>query len=314
MLKIKKILALMCIINAQNLLAGTMGPVCTEENSTIPCKQSSWQIGADALLLQPSLGEFTLPLFLKKVSSNVYQYESFNPSYGWGFKLEGAYHFNTGNDLNINWYQLNHGNHFTTTNGLIYNSTITSLNASSTVDVGWNAVNVELGQLVKYGESKSIRFHGGVGYVRILENMLSVGTDANAGIVNAVNKNNGSYNGFGPRVGADLHYNWQHGLGLYANTAVALFVGNKGFTDIPDVNASSTFSGAITSIVPELEAKLGGKYTHATSYGDLTFDLGWMWINYFNAHMYQNQDNNVVEDNFGLQGLFFGMKWLGNIG
>ena len=53
--------------------------------------------------------------------------------------------------------------------------------------------------------------------------------------------------------------------------------------------------------------------------GDLTLDVAWMWVNYFNAtQVIQSKvagataPPQVVVGDFGLQGLYFGLHWLGN--
>ena len=113
-------------------------------------------------------------------------------------------------------------------------------------------------------------------------------------------------------------------FGLYANAATAILVGRESFKQstplVPIYNpAGSTFSASHTSIVPELEVKLGAKYSHLMQRGTLDLDVGWMWDNYFNAleapfNIFQtNGGLNPVASNFGLQGLYFGLKWTGNV-
>ena len=52
--------------------------------------------------------------------------------------------------------------------------------------------------------------------------------------------------------------------------------------------------------------------------GDLTLDVGWMFVNYFNATQAiqgggANAAPQVIGGDFGLQGLYFGLNWLGNV-
>ena len=54
--------------------------------------------------------------------------------------------------------------------------------------------------------------------------------------------------------------------------------------------------------------------------GDLTLDVGWMWVNYWNVVQSApkvagtfHSGNNTQEGDFGVQGLFFGLTWLGNV-
>ena len=66
-------------------------------------------------------------------------------------------------------------------------------------------------------------------------------------------------------------------------------------------------------VVPELEAKAGATYTYSmASYGDISLDGGWMWINYFEPMTY-GDDGEAHSANFGLQGPYLGLKWVGNL-
>ena len=130
--------------------------------------------------------------------------------------------------------------------------------------------------------------------------------------------NNPSYNGFGPRLGADMAYDWGNGLGIYANGAGALLAGTSKFSTTNTnvlLSRSVTTNSSTTTVVPELEAKLGATYSYAMAQGDVTLDIGWMWVNYFNA--VRTQGSNLLEasenGDFGLQGPYIGLKWLGNV-
>jgi hypothetical protein len=336
MLNLKKTAVAVLALGSSAVFAGTMGPVCSAVNVTVPCESTAWDFGADALYLRPTVGNGSVVgVNVPAADVNTYNYRTLQPNYNWGFKLEGSYHFNTGNDVNLNWYHLNNGNNFTLGDVSLFNNnfvTTTSTAATASVSPNWNAVNLEFGQHVDFGEFKSIRFHGGVSYVRVNNEIAITQTGAvDSATVNSISglERNTTYNGFGPRLGADMTYDWGNGFGIYANGAAALYAGNSSsndsytLTDLAGVTQTgypSSSNLSFTSVVPELEAKVGAKYTYAMAQGDLTLDVGWLWINYFQANIARGPETSLTSNspvpnaqNFGLEGLYFGLKWLGNV-
>ncbi|HVT62308.1 MAG TPA: Lpg1974 family pore-forming outer membrane protein [Legionellaceae bacterium] len=338
MLNLKKTAVAVLAFSSSAVFAGTMGPVCSAVNVTIPCESTAWMLGGKALYLNSNLGHKTgtVTTSAGSVSSDL------NPRYGWGFMIEGAYHFSTGNDLNINWYHMNNGNHRTGDGSTFINGAPTYRTGENffvagltfnpggyaSVNPQWDAVNIELGQHVDFGDMKSVRFHGGFEWARLagaseLDNSGVVATVSN-GTLNAPqgfsynHSHNPTYNGFGPRLGSDFTYDWGNGLGMYANGAMALLAGtnktSSTYLDVP-TGAFVTVSGNTVQVVPELEAKLGLTYGYATAQGDLTLDVGWMWVNYFNVISgVDNSGASLASDvNFGLQGPYIGLKWMGNV-
>lgn len=311
MLNLKKTAVAVLALGSSALFAGSMGPVCSAVNVTVPCESTAWDFGAKALYMQPSVnsqGGFDVNT------------TSHNPNYNWGFQIEGSYHFNTGNDLNLNWYHISKSSNKTfgagpTVTTAFGTETITPVSAASDVDPKWDMVNMEFGQHVDFGDNKSIRFHGGAEYSRLANNVSTSSTltltGPVAGTVTTASTYKPTYNGFGPRLGADMAYGFGNGLGIYANGATAMLAGTSAFNSTFSDSAGDAATGhrSHTMIVPEIDAKLGATYTYAMAQGDLTLDAGWMWINYFNVH----ENNDSVRSDFGLQGPFIGLKWLGNV-
>lgn len=333
MLNLKKTAVAVLAFSSSAVFAGSMGPVCSAVNVTVPCESTAWELGARALYLNSSLGQVQLTVndaAGQSVNSGL------NPKYGWGFFIEGAYHFSTGNDLNLNWYHINNG--YSKISGP---SSVTNIPGSGagtsplslsgvTVDSGyassgphWDAVNLEMGQHVDFGENKSVRFHGGFEYARLAGNNTLEGTGTvNLDVLsttvpvayNMSLTNQPTYNGFGPRLGTDFNYDWGNGLGMYANGAMGLLAGSsKSSALITDVTNGDfmSISSSKTIVVPELEGKLGLNYNYATAQGDLTLDIGWMWVNYFNVIKDQSTPTNNTD--FSLQGPYIGLKWMGNV-
>jgi hypothetical protein len=325
MLNLKKTAAAVLALSSSAVFAGTMGPVCSAVNVTVPCESTAWDVGARALYLQPAyaMGDYGYAA----INDNG-RYVEYNKSWGWGFMVEGSYHFETGSDANLNWYHYGNSDKksYSVANaggiGAVRSST--GFTGTSKTDPKWDAVNLEFGQHVDFGEKKDIRFHGGVQYARIANDvtlgMTTTGIMTHHGAAvqgggTATYKRKPTYNGFGPRVGADMGYAWGNGLGVYANGAAALLAGTSKVSSTLTDTAGASFaqSASKATIAPELEAKLGLKYDYAVAQGDLTLDLGWMWVNYWNVTQSIAPGSTPREGNFGVQGLYFGLKWLGNV-
>ncbi len=329
MLNLKKTAVAVLALSSSAVFAGTMGPVCSAVNVTVPCESTAWDVGGRALYLQPvfSGGGYSYAA----VNDNN-RYLDYNNTWGWGFMIEGSYHFETGSDANLNWYHFSRSasKSYTVTNtGALGNLVAVTNTTTGTIstDPKWDAVNLEFGQHVDFGEKKDIRFHGGVQYARIANTATLSGTLVGsitsilgnaAGTYEATFQRKPTYNGFGPRVGADMGYAWGNGLSVYANGAMALLAGSSkvshSYTDNQGNNL--TQSASKSAIAPELEAKLGLAYDYAVAQGDLTLDVGWMWVNYWNVTQSVAGVGPIAgaqEGDFGVQGLYFGLKWLGNV-
>lgn len=316
MLTLKKTVVAVLALGSSLAFAGSMGPVCSAVNVTIPCESTAWDFGAKALYLQPVSNSGAYSYFAQNPNGN---YQNFPNNWGWGFMIEGSYHYGTGSDTNINWYHMNRSATKTVQGPFVFPFATTTSDTVGTASTGpkWDAVNVEFGQRVDFGETKNMRLHGGVQFARA-SNSASVNLTNNTTFT-GYTSGSPTFNGFGPRLGADMNYDWGNGLGIYANGAGAVLVGTAKSSNYlsfiaADVPYSNYSSSSQTVISPELEAKLGIKYGYAMAQGDLTLDFGWMWVNYFNVQAAQlNSRSDIVNADFGLQGLYFGLKWLGNV-
>ena len=311
MLNLKKTAVAVLAFGSSAVFAGTMGPVCAPGNVTVPCEKSAWDFGVQALYLQPSLSSHSF-IGTRAGANGTLDYLRANPNYAWGFKLEGSYHYGQGNDVDLNWYHVSK-----TRNATIYPD-VDLLTRDvvepirTTVKPQWDAVNLEFGQHVDFTESTSARFHAGLAYVRVENQRNGYLLTTTADRYNTTMK----YNGVGPRLGMDNMYDWGNGFGIYGNAAMALFTGQSKFNSAAYDAAGQVLgsNGSTTSVVPELEAKLGAKYTYAMAQGDLSLDIGWMWVNYFHGQQFGTPLVADVKDtDFGLQGPYVGLKWVGNV-
>lgn len=277
------------------VFAGTMGPVCTPGSVTVPCERTAWDFGARALYLNATGEDY----FDSVTVNNNTVYGGVDHNWGWGFEIEGSYHFNTGNDFNINWYHFrkSHNRYF----GL---GTIVDPTLYLSYEPQWDAVNFEFGQHVDFGDQKNIRFHAGAQYARLKrESSLTV-----VGVGSFVNGDR-EFNGFGPRMGMDMSYDLVNGFSIYGKGAAAVLAGESKFSFVAGPGAAYV-SGERDILVPEIEGKLGAAYTYAMAQGDLTLDVGYMWVQYINSH---HAGFVSSQTNFGLDGILFGATWVGNV-
>lgn len=320
MLNLKKTAVAVLAFSSSAVFAGTMGPVCTPGNVTVPCEHTAWDLGVYALYLDVSHSSNS-GYQGTTAANGLTNYAGYDDKYRWGFKLEGSYHFNTGNDINVNWYHLD-----AKTRSLDIKAGFTRRGINDTLLAGnerrtnkWDAVNFEFAQHVDFGEFQDVRFHGGAQYAQLSSTMSGSAAGRSQSAAFRLNGlANSKFNGFGPRIGADYTYNWGNGLGIYAKGAAAILVGTSKFSTNVVTNeqtflANINARGSLRNIVPEFEGKLGATYTYAMAQGDLSLDAGWMWVDYVGAHHGITHDWSFVANNFALQGPYVGLNWVGNV-
>lgn len=287
----------MVILVSSALFAGEMGyNTCSPENVTIPCENTAFDIGFQAIYVRPSYNG-GLSYFGEVLVNNVLVGQQVNFKYDFGYRLDFSYHFNNGNDFNLNWTYIKKSKTFNNVLG-------TSLNVKWTPK--FNIINAELGQHVDYGEVVNIRYFGGLQYANVVTDISSTFTNINPSI-------NLKFNGIGPRAGVDMSYDLDYGFSVYSKTAAAMLVGESKYSaNVSGLNPPTIqlSSGTNRTIVPELEAKVGLLYNYALYQGDIILDAGWMWTTYFSALQF-GVGNNL--NNFGFQGPYIGIKFIGGM-
>lgn len=337
MFKLKHSITSFLILSNSFAFAGAMGPACTPGNLSIPCDRAAWSLGAQALFLQPSFGgnglgysafSYGTDSFGGTVgASNLYNtITNVTPEWSWGFQIEGAYLFGTGNDLDVNWYHLKSSTSEYLPRGSLFSGNAPALYAGLIeVAPAWDAVNVELGQHIDFDEIKMMRLHAGLDFSRVKTVFTNYPQLSSISGPLFITTDDISFNGFGPRLGDDFTYMVGHGFGVYAKGAASLLIGTakqqvSGYQNLAFPQSFSTGNYVQTNngvVIAELEAKLGLRYDYPTAQGIFGLDVGYMWVNYFNALVSQtgsglagSASSTSTAANFNLNGLYFGLKWV----
>ncbi len=328
----KKFFVIILALMAGAAYAGTMDSACSSGKVKLSCEKQSWYLSVQALYLQVSLGDNNLTGYitsLNDIFSNTYN--DGTPHYNWGFRIDGTYYFSSGNDLSLNWSEINNNNQYSFFDsvGNLGNQTDYGLLGATndySVNPNWNVVNLEFGQKINLKHATNIRMHAGLEYLRLIisQSNTQAAVSGNFADQNIYFVSSTDFNGVGPRIGMDLDYLTSKGFTFYVNGALALLAGTQFFEEkspLPpqgQLEASYEFyTGSLKAVVPSLEGKLGLNYNYFTQEGLLTVDAGWMWLDYLNARTYQHltyifpNGLPVKHADFGIQGPYIGAKWAG---
>ncbi|MFC3909843.1 Lpg1974 family pore-forming outer membrane protein [Legionella dresdenensis] len=294
-------------------------PSCTPGDVTVPCEAQAWELGVQALYLKPIYSK----VYGYAYNSTATSYREIDPKWGWGFRLDGAYHYGTGSDISLNWshYDVddNVGSAFPGTYQLSYLLPPTNALYSLSLTNQYDQVNAVVGQHVDMGILKNARFYGGLQYAKIYVNQTK--SYAVSALVLAATRGVGSvtnadFNGFGPTVGIDYSYDLAQNFSLTANTAASLVYGSSRYQSSTVLGSNVvpyTVYASRKAVIPSFEAKLGANYAYQMAQGTLNIEGGYQAVNYFNALQTPSVINTgLTTSDFGLYGPYFGVKWLGN--
>ncbi|KTD38503.1 outer membrane protein [Legionella nautarum] len=299
--------------------AGTMGPVCTPGNVTVPCEAKKWDIGAEALYWQPAYASG-----LGYEFNPEHGFNSIRPRWGWGYRLQGSYHFHTGNDITMTYIHYDKDSDRGGYGGEIpfaFAFEPFRLHLQNKFD----QVNLVLGQHVDISAWKKMRFYGGLQFAKIrldqTRQFLAIPPAlARRSVTTLQQIRNSDFEGVGPVLGIDYSYNLINGLSVTGNVATSLLYGVDryvtGYISGPAGVVSAVDKASLRIIVPSIEAKVGLKYTYEWIQGTLNLEGGVQGVNYFNALQSRRpigQTNYIYTTDFGLWGPYFGATWVGDV-
>lgn len=301
-------------------------PSCTPGDVTVPCELDQWNLGVRALYLKPL---YSNEAGYRNVfrSSTLSVPRDIDSDWGWGYRLEGSYHFSTGSDITMDWTHYDtEDNHF----GYVGTVVLPGIGASNQlyrlfIENKFDQVNLVMGQHVDMGLLKDARFYGGMQYANIRVNATNYYVGLPTAIATATSgvrdPSYTDFNGVGPTFGIDYAYEVTPGLSITANTATSILYGTT------RLNRSTVFGNGLVlrnnyasrkAIVPSFEAKLGANYAYPMALGVLNLEGGYQAVNYFHPLQsiqepgFDSPLRTIVNTNFGLYGPYLGLKWVGN--
>jgi hypothetical protein len=280
---------------------------------------SDWGYGGQALVLQPDFSNYNFIGDRTTAAANINDrdFVAKDFKYNWGFKVEAFKHFGGSLDTNLNWYHT--GNQYsqnlpsgTNVWGSSFGGTV-----ATTLKPQWNAINLEVAKTFSFDESGKVRVFTGLQYADIRLEEITTGTSRT--VASTIRRQtNTKFQGGGLRAGADVSYAWKKGLSFYANMGAAFLSGRHNFNrDSQQVQGAGILlqnsSGAANSTIEEFEGKLGVSYQTKLkkSCCDLVLDMGWMWVNYFDAVVHGDEGvagGRTYVSDFSQQGLYVGAK------
>lgn len=318
MRRIKGTIVIVIFLYHSALFAGTMGAACVTSNIANPCVENAWRFSAKALYLQTTYDTDHSDNGTYTNGQHSILVDRPTP-WAWGFYVDGAYHFGTANDATIEWY---HYNQKTTqtflADGWVPGHPNTPATIIGSFNPEWDAVNMMLGQSLVLTDRTQLRLSGGAQYVRLKGSDLYL-SGVVGGPIDTQSSGSVSYNGFGARIGLDLWFNLGSGFKIYDKAAASILVGTNKFND-----AFGAFGGPVTAtdyegrtaVVPEGDMMLGVMYTKAFSSGEWSLDAGYMWVNYqknLTGVEGPYKVSALSTNDLSLNGVYFGLKWLGNM-
>ncbi|MDP1603475.1 MAG: Lpg1974 family pore-forming outer membrane protein [Legionella sp.] len=313
----KTISILLMIVNGI-AIAGTAGPICTSNPVTIPCQVSQWELGVQALYLKPAYS-YTLGYASTTTGIGTQKIE---PDWGWGYRLLGAYHFNTGNDITLNWSHYDVDSQLGLYSGQYLQLPVGVISANYQLFLNnkYDEINLVMGQQVNLSQVKSARFYTGLKFADLRVDGTNTYAVAPAFIAvtggSARDLTSTDFNGVGPVMGVDYAFNLSPRLSITANTAGSLLYGTSRYnfsTGYANGLVVSTIYGSKRIVVPGVEAKLGANYAYELAQGMLNVEGGYQAINYFSALQGRPlTTSSVLNSDFGLFGPYLGVKWIGN--
>lgn len=159
----------------------------------------------------------------------------------------------------------------------------------------YDALNLDYGVCVKFGDYLRTNFFGGIGGVRIKQKLNSKYSNSDGTLARSI-KVPSSFLGMGPQLGVDFSYGICDGLHLTGEGIAALLVGNlKNHTSYASIspalaplgiappNKQSTHVRNRTQAVPAFEGKLGLAYEFTLCNCAINVDAGYKVLLYINA-------------------------------
>lgn len=329
---------------------------CQRYSVSVPCASNAIEFGVEGNFMKGSSGTNWIyqQTFSQPLRTAMHELQNFEPDHSFGWRIEGGYHYGAGKDLRLLWTHYFHTDRInspygtelrplTITTQYIHAIPFNDYRASNTSQ--FDTVHLELGQLAHVGPQYRTRLHFGLQWLSlddIIRNDVKVQSHNSQYLMTdtVYYENVSQFDGVGVRGGLGTAYDLGQGWNIEGNMAVGLLAGKLKphtslyipayFLEDPDqiLGASFHWKGSQSAIVPEVDLQADLRYTTSISGGTVSINLGWRFMNYFNA-VQNNMEVNATNEfpvalgvgidtevrspknNFAINGPVLGIRWVG---
>jgi hypothetical protein len=276
---------------------------------------SQWNLGVTALYAQPA---YSQPATYETIDStsisgttttNDNRNYSISPQYDWGYEALLGYRFK-GSDRDLTLTYMHFANTETDSVNTVPAGATTSPFFVNTAEgelySQLDMADLVAGQRFHFAQALTTRFVAGVAYARIQQDLTGeydegTLTSVASGVpANSTSSNTSTFNGVGPKLGANADYEISHsGFGLVGGVSAALLFGSL---DHSNTVTQNFIGGGVTTTtttknridptstsVTNLNANLGTRYDIAFRKQALHLELGYR-INQFIDAVYTDND------------------------